>query len=89
MYLALLVSRRGSKGRFHHADAAGQARDEDGNKRLSGGDDFVVEIRGGPVAVFGAVADRSDGTYVVTYRVDRAGECLIHVTTGVFVPGAL
>ncbi len=42
----------------------------------------MVEIRGGPVAVFGAVADRGDGTYAVTYRVERAGECLIHITTG-------
>ena len=69
--------------------ATWQARDEDGNKRLCGGDDFVVEIRGGPVAVFGAVADREDGTYAVTYRVDRAGECLIHVTTGALAVSGL
>ena len=42
----------------------------------------MVELRGGPVATFGAVSDREDGTYAVTYRTERAGEFLIHVSTG-------
>lgn len=62
--------------------SAKQARDEDGNRRLSGGDDFVVELRGGPPAVFGAVADREDGTYAVTYSTERVGEYLVHISTG-------
>ena len=67
----------------HNCSPAAQARDEDGNRRLSGSDDFVVELCGGPPAAFGAVVDRGDGTYAVTYSTDRAGEYLIHVSTGV------
>ena len=68
--------------RTHTNTNLAQARDEDGNRRLSGGDDFVVELRGGPPAAFGAVADMGDGTYAVTYSTERAGEYLFHVSTG-------
>jgi hypothetical protein len=94
-----------------------QARDEDNNPRLSGGDAFTVTLlaeraeaeeappqlaqlpapaegRAEPappalaVAGAGAVVDCGDGTYEVTYRLERAGRYLLAVTDGARSPAA-
>ena len=58
-----------------------QARDEDGNRRLTGGDEFRVQLRG-PATVFGTVTDQGNGFHTASYCTTVAGEYLIHVTTG-------
>lgn len=61
-----------------------QARDERGNKRLSGGDEFQVLLRaaGGAAALAAAVADKGDGIYSVTYTATLAGVYQLEVTIG-------
>jgi hypothetical protein len=67
-----------------------QARDEDGNRRLCGGDDVRVALRlregsagvAGPVAVAAAVEDRGDGTYEATYLATIAGDYELSITLG-------
>lgn len=58
-----------------------QAKDDLGNKRLSGGDEFVVELRG-PSAVYATVADNGDGTYTATFNTTAAGDHMVHISTG-------
>ncbi|KAK9830214.1 hypothetical protein WJX72_010381 [[Myrmecia] bisecta] len=58
-----------------------QARDELRNKRLSGGDEFKVMLRG-PAEVYATVKDNSDGTYQATYQTVVAGQYQLHVLTG-------
>lgn len=58
-----------------------QARDDLGNKRLNGGDDFVAELRG-PSTVYATVSDGSDGTYAAVLNTTAAGDHLLHITTG-------
>ena len=58
-----------------------QARDEEDNRRLAGGDDFVVELEG-PSRVHGHVTDNQDGTYEASYCVFAAGEYSLNLYTG-------
>ena len=58
-----------------------QARDDLGNKRLTGGDEFVAELRG-PSTVYATVNDSGDGTYRVTLNTTAAGDHLLHLTAG-------
>ena len=58
-----------------------QARDEEDNQRLSGGDEFVVELTG-PSRVHGTVTDNNDGTYEASYCVLVAGEYSLSLYTG-------
>ena len=67
-----------------------QARDEGGNRRLCGGDDFRAALRladeraevAGPLSVPCAVADKGDGTYEVTYLATIAGVYELDITAG-------
>eukprot|EP00887_Chlorella_sp_A99_P000144 scaffold16.g144.t1 len=56
-----------------------EARDEQGNKRLSGGDEFKVHLRG-PASLVATVADEGDGSYAVTYTATIAGVYELHIT---------
>lgn len=61
-----------------------EARDEDGNARLSGGDAFhlrLVPAAGGADCI-GSLADNEDGTYVARYTAEKAGRYLLHATLG-------
>lgn len=58
-----------------------QAKDELKNRRLCGGDTFVVRLEG-PSAVDGSVEDHGDGTYTATYQVSVAGTYTLSVTNG-------
>lgn len=58
-----------------------QARDNLGNKRLSGGDALVAQLRGS-CPVEAAVKDSGDGRYTATFCATSAGDHLIHVTMG-------
>lgn len=58
-----------------------QARDDLGNKRLTGGDDFVAQLRG-PSTVYATIEDAGNGTYGVTLNTTTAGDHLLHVTAG-------
>lgn len=58
-----------------------QARDEDGNRRLSGGEDFGALLRG-PANVAASVVDKGDGTYALTYTATVAGVYQLEVTLG-------
>lgn len=58
-----------------------QARDDLGNKRLTGGDEFVAELRG-PSTVYATLADGGDGAYTATLNTTVAADHLLHVTTG-------
>lgn len=57
-----------------------KARDENGNRRLTGGDEFRIELRG-PTTIFGSITDSGNGMYRATYSTRTAGEYLIHITT--------
>lgn len=60
-----------------------QAYDEQHNKRLSGGDCFLVHLLGpAGKAVAADVADLGDGTYTVTYCCTVAGGYDVHITSG-------
>lgn len=53
------------------------------NKRLSGGDIFVVKLVGpAGVETTADVADQDDGTYSVTYSCNTAGSHDVHITAG-------
>lgn len=58
-----------------------QAYDCEGNKRLSGGDEFLVWLEG-PVTVHAEVADREDGTYTASYSTTMAGIYELYITNG-------
>ena len=58
-----------------------QARDEAGNRRLSGGEEFSVALTG-PASLAAAVADKEDGTYSVAYTATVAGVYQLEVTLG-------
>ena len=58
-----------------------QAKDELRNRRLCGGDTFVVHLEG-PSSVEGSVEDHSDGTYTATYQARIAGQYTLSVTNG-------
>ncbi len=60
-----------------------QANDELKNRRLCGGDTFVVRLEG-PSAVNGSVKDHGDGTYTATYQACVAGTYTLGVTNGQF-----
>jgi hypothetical protein len=57
-----------------------QARDEDGNRRLTGGDEFQAHLRG-PASLVASVKDNGDGTYLVTYSARVAGVYRLDITT--------
>ena len=60
-----------------------EARDENQNKRLCGGDEFTVRLDGpGGCVVYGHVDDNDDGTYIVRYNATIAGRYQLHVTLG-------
>lgn len=59
-----------------------QARDDLGNKRLSGGDACVVQLRGSCPVVEASVEDGGDGRYTATFCTTSAGDQLIHVMLG-------
>ena len=53
------------------------------NKRLSGGDDFKVNLIGpGGRETLADLEDKGDGSYLVTYLVTAAGVHDLHVTIG-------
>ncbi|KAK9861171.1 hypothetical protein WJX84_008535 [Apatococcus fuscideae] len=58
-----------------------EARNEEGNIRLAGGDEFVVELEG-PEQVHGQVMDNDNGTYNAEYCVSIAGGYLLRLYTG-------
>lgn len=60
-----------------------QARDENNNRRLSGGDEIRVVLcdKNGSMA-FGTVEDKEDGTYEASYMVTLAGSHSISIFTG-------
>ena len=58
-----------------------QARDDLGNRRLTGGDEFVVELRG-PSSAYASITDGGDGTYAAALSTNVAGDHLVHVTLG-------
>ncbi len=58
-----------------------QAKDELRNRRLCGGDTFLVHLEG-PSSVEGSVEDHNDGTYTATYQACIAGEYVLSVTNG-------
>lgn len=60
-----------------------QARDEAGQWRLTGGDEFQVQLRG-PAALAATVVDRGDGSYGVTYTATAAGVYQLCITIGKF-----
>ncbi|KAL6771679.1 hypothetical protein ACKKBG_A27385 [Auxenochlorella protothecoides x Auxenochlorella symbiontica] len=59
-----------------------QARDEDGNRRLEGGDDFSAALYSPHAVVTGSVRDLGDGSYAVAYVATVAGVYELHVTAG-------
>ena len=63
-----------------------QAKDELNNRRLCGGDTFVVRLEG-PSAVDGSVEDHGDGTYTATYQASVAGAYTLSVING--QPGSI
>ncbi|KAK9833748.1 hypothetical protein WJX74_004831 [Apatococcus lobatus] len=74
-------------GRGLHQSVAGQtatfqieARDEEDNRRLAGGDEFVVELDG-PSHVHGSTTDNQNGTYEATYCVHAAGQYSLKLFT--------
>ena len=58
-----------------------QAKDELRNRRLCGGDTFVVHLEG-PSSVEGSVEDHNDGTYTATYQACVAGDYVLSITNG-------
>ncbi len=64
-----------------------QARDDLGNRRLTGGDEFVVELRG-PSSVYASVKDGGDGTYAAVLSTTVSGDHLVHITLGMLLLAA-
>lgn len=58
-----------------------QAYDCEGNKRLSGGDNFLVWLEG-PATVHAKMADKGDGSYIATYQATAAGMYDLYLTNG-------
>lgn len=65
-----------------HPSPSMQARDEDGNRRLEGGDDFSAALYSPHAVVTGSVRDLGDGSYAVAYVATVAGVYELHVTAG-------
>lgn len=74
-----------------HSAAAGAyseftivAMDEDGNRRLEGGEMFAVDLIHGErsIAVDYSVQDRENGTYAIRYMATVAGTHQLHITLG-------
>ena len=65
-----------------HGSCVLQARDEDGNSRLCGGDAFAAHLAGGSETIAVLVEDQGNGRYKCSYAVTRAGEYQLHVYTG-------
>ena len=64
-----------------------QAYDEDGNKRLSGDDEFTVLVQHGDGSTtWGHVDDNGDGTYIASYTPTVAGAAELLVTLGADEP---
>jgi Filamin/ABP280 repeat len=59
-----------------------QAFDEDGNKRLCGGDVFMARLIGAS-ALDCHVEDKGDGTYVLSYSTEKAGMYKLYISNGV------
>lgn len=59
----------------------GQAVDELQNRRLAGGDSFMVWLEG-PTTVHATVADNKDGTYTATYNTTMSGIYDVYITNG-------
>lgn len=59
-----------------------QARDEAGNRRLSGGDEFQVLLTGPSASLAATVTDKGDGTYSVAYTASVAGVYQLSITVG-------
>ena len=66
---------------IHISLSCAQARDEQGNKRLCGGDSFVVRLEGSRT-VTGSVEDCGDGTYTASYITAASGSYQLHITNG-------
>jgi len=58
-----------------------QARDELKNRRLCGGDVFVVRLEG-PSELDGTVKDHNNGTYTASYTPTLAGVHQLHLLNG-------
>lgn len=58
-----------------------QARDSLGNKRLSGGDTFLVWLEG-PETVHGHIRDHENGTFTANYTAIKAGLYDLYITNG-------
>ncbi|GAB4815949.1 hypothetical protein N2152v2_002995 [Parachlorella kessleri] len=59
-----------------------QARDEAGNRRLSGGDEFQVLLTAPSASLAATVTDKGDGTYSVAYTATVAGVYQLSITVG-------
>ena len=59
-----------------------QAHDDLRNKRLCGGDTFLVHLSGGPQEVHADITDTDDGMYTATYSTTRAGQYQLHISDG-------
>ena len=58
-----------------------QAHDYLGNRRLSGGDTFLVWLEG-PATVHASLRDEGTGTYTATYTLTVSGMYSLYVTNG-------
>lgn len=58
-----------------------QAKDELRNKRLAGGDTFIVWLEG-PATVHASVDDRNDGTYIAAFKSTIVGLYDLYITNG-------
>jgi len=65
-----------------------QAHDYLGNRRLSGGDTFLVWLEG-PVTVHGSVEDKGTGVYTATYNITVSGMYSMYITNGAPLPPSL
>ena len=60
-----------------------QARDESGQRRLSGGDAFYIVLRDANAnAFYGEVHDHENGIYTASYTVNISGEYQLYVLSG-------
>lgn len=59
-----------------------QARDDLRNKRLCGGDTFLVRLEG-PQELTARVTDHDNGTYTVEYTATAAGRYQLSIVNGV------